>query len=304
MSRLSRRVQRNGTFVQGMAQRASLLLLMSISLGLLVIGKIEPRINEQVQRLVLDVAAPVTRAVGAPVVWIRQLIQGMEDITITAEQLEQMRLTNERLRQLQPLASQLATENERLRKLLGLGSITDTPSIPARAITHPGSPFLWTVLLDAGQSAGVKIYQPVVDSAGVVGRILKTGRRSSRALLVTDMNSRVPVLIKETGDRAILEGDNTRSPKLSFLDVAHSIKAGLHVVTSGDGGIYPPLLPVGMVGQDNGAEFRVILASDLSRLEYVQILKFEAVQLPVVPGSTDTSATVAPTDNTKSGLEP
>jgi rod shape-determining protein MreC len=181
---------------------------------------------------------------------------------------------------LEPRLEQLINENERLRDLLALPSVTDSPVITARSVTYPGSPFLWTTLLDAGSDDGVQPYQPVIDHQGVIGRILSVGASSSRALLITDLNSRVPVMVLETGDHAILEGDNSRKPYLSFLEAAHKVEPGFQVVTSGDGGIFPPLLPIGVTEIEETGTLRVVPLADLARLEYVQIIQHKE---PVAP---------------------
>jgi rod shape-determining protein MreC len=263
-----------------LAQRASFLVAIILSLGLLIFGKIDDGFNLRVQRWAVDIATPVANTVRMPVEWAASLGSLFEAYTISADESAALRQENEKLRLLVPTSEQLTAENTRLRALLALPSITDSPRILARSVTHPGSAFLWTVLLDAGADDGVELYHPVIDHAGVVGRILSVGRRSSRVLLVTDLNSRVPVLIEGSGDRAIMEGNNSRLPVLSFLEAAHQVSPGDRVLTSGDGGVFPPLLPIGVVTSPSEGELRVDIFTDLSRLEYVQILAYDPVLPP------------------------
>ncbi|TDI62012.1 MAG: rod shape-determining protein MreC [Alphaproteobacteria bacterium] len=280
MSRISTRTPDNVSLTQMLAQRASFIIAIFISLGLLIFGKIDDDFNLQVQRLVVDIVTPVAQTVRKPVDWAVSLGAIVEAYTLSAEESAALRQENDQLRLLVPTSDQLASENTRLRALLALPSITDSPKIMARSVTHPGSAFLWTVLLDAGADDGVEVYHPVVDHAGVVGRILSVGRRSSRVLLVTDLNSRIPVLIESSGDRAIMEGNNSRLPVLSFLEAAHQVSPGDRVLTSGDGGVFPSLLPIGTVTSPREGELRVEIFADLSRLEYVQILAFDPVPPP------------------------
>jgi rod shape-determining protein MreC len=270
----------NVSLTQILAQRASFLIALVLSMGLLIFGKIDDGFNLQVQRLVVDIATPVAETVRKPVDWAFSLGAQLEAYTQSADESVALRQENDQLRLLVPTNEQLAAENTRLRALMGLPAITDSPRILARSITHPGSAFLWTVLLDAGSDDGVEVYHPVVDHAGVVGRILSVGHQSSRALLVTDLNSRVPVVIEGTGDRAIMEGNNSRLPVLSFLEAAHRVSTGDRVLTSGDGGVFPPLLPIGIVTSPDEGELRVQIFADLTRLEYVQILAYDPVLPP------------------------
>jgi rod shape-determining protein MreC len=276
-------------------QRATFLFALVLSLGLLILGKIDARFNPEVQRLVVDIATPAAAIVATPVGWAKDAVDGVRDLALSADEAAALRQENEQLRMLGPANRQLSSENARLRAMFALPPITDNPGIMARSVTHPGSPFLWTVLLDAGKQQDVALYQPVIDHAGVVGRILNVGETSSRALLITDMNSRVPVMVEETGDRAILEGDNSRTPVLAFLESAHQVKPGNRVVTSGDGGVFPPLLPIGVVTSSSTGELRVTLHADLSRLEYVQILAYDPA-LPPDQEKPEPAPTVEPSE--------
>ena len=290
MSRLTARSADNLTIAQMVAQRASFLITLVVSLGLLITGRIDSGFNPQIQQWVVDVAAPVARTVAKPVDWVRGLGAMISDFTMSAEEAARLRQENDQLRLQLSTSAQLEAENTRLRDQLGLPPVTDYGKITARSVTHPGSPFLWTVMLDAGANRNVAPYQPVINHAGVIGRVLSVGNQSSRALLIADLNSRVPVVIAETGDRAILEGDNSRQPVLAFLEAAHTVLPGHHVVTSGDGGVFPPLLPIGVVMETAPGLLQVELHADLSRLDYVQILDFD----PLAPPEDDPVVNEAP----------
>jgi rod shape-determining protein MreC len=161
-----------------------------------------------------------------------------------------------------------------------LSEETRIPAIATRVVSDPGGPFVRAIILDAGGSKGVSKFQPVMAPAGVVGRIVTVGRQSARALLLTDLNSRIPVFIRRTGDRGILLGDNSDRPKLAYLPMQSSAKVGDEVFTSGDGGIFPAKLPVGVVDFVDGPTVRVRLAADLSRLDFVNVLAYQPVEKP------------------------
>ena len=106
--------------------------------------------------------------------------------------------------------------------------------------------------------------------------MVETGKRASRILLLTDLNSRVPVLIQGTRKRAILVGDNRDWPALAFLSDGPPVRLGDRVVTSGDGGLLPAGLPVGVIAKlDAGAS----ITGDGSGMELVGLMK--QVVLPV-----------------------
>ena len=86
-----------------------------------------------------------------------------------------------------------------------------------------------------------------MDGLGLVGRIAGVGERSARVILLTDASSRVPAVVRPSGQRAIVAGDNGRAPALEFIDQTDELQPGDRVVSSGDGGLYPPDILIGQV---------------------------------------------------------
>jgi rod shape-determining protein MreC len=114
----------------------------------------------------------------------------------------------------------------------------------------------------------------VITGEGLIGRVTEVGDWSSRVWLISDLNSRIPVTIAETGDRAILAGDNTTQPKLLFLARDASVPEGARVVTSGHGGVFPPNLPVGILKEAERGTYTVVPTADLGRITYVRLVDF------------------------------
>lgn len=274
------RAARTANPERGLAQRLPFAISVAVSLGLLIFSKIYPTLNEQVQGVLIDVAAPVVDVLGEPVTAIRGFGTVVADTLNGAEKVEALRAENERLQRWRNVAMRLDGENAQLRALMRVSDEMQIPSISTRVVSDPGGPFVRAILLDAGVSKGVGKFQPVMDPSGVVGRIVTVGRQSSRALLLTDLNSRIPVFIRRTGDRGILVGDNSDRPKLAYLPMQSSARIGDEVFTSGDGGIFPAKLPVGVVDFVDGDTVRVKLAADLSRLDFVNVMAYVPLEKP------------------------
>ena len=113
-----------------------------------------------------------------------------------------------------------------------------------------------------------------------VRRVTVVGALSARVLILTDLNSRIPVIVEESRTRAILVGDNSPRPALRYLRETAVVKPGQRVVTSGHGGILPPGLPVGRVLATKDGVLRVQPFVNLDRLEYLQIVEFATVRAP------------------------
>jgi rod shape-determining protein MreC len=108
-----------------------------------------------------------------------------------------------------------------------------------------GSPFRQSVLLNVGARDGIMDGWATMDGIGLVGRISGVGQNTSRVILLTDTNSRIPVTVQPSGQRAILVGDNEAAPTLELIENRDLVRPGDRVVTSGDGKVFPAGLLVG-----------------------------------------------------------
>ena len=124
-----------------------------------------------------------------------------------------------------------------------------------------------------------------MDGLGLVGRISGVGEKTSRVVLLTDSSSRIPVTIQPSGQKALLVGDNTTSPPVDFIEAPDQLRPGDRVLTSGDGGVFPPGLAIGQITQDPGGRTRIRLAADYERLEFLRVLRDYGNETIRDPGS-------------------
>ena len=141
-------------------------------------------------------------------------------------------------------------------------------------IAEEGDAFSHSLIAYTGKASNPQKGQVVLTEKGVVGRLDKVGKMYSKILLITDINSRIPVMIEKTRVRGILAGDNELQPKLVFTPLFSEIKVGDRIVTSGVAGVFPSGLPVGVVSQVSKREIRVLPFADLDRVEYVKIVSY------------------------------
>ena len=201
----------------------------------------------------------------------------MRNLTELRSQNQQLRLQNGRLLQWQAAARKLSTENATLRELLNIVHDPRVQYVSARVISDSGAIFARSVLVNAGQRHGVAKGQAVVTGDGLAGRIISVGDGSARALLITDLNSRIPVVIEDTRERAIVAGDNSGRPQLTFIGRDNRVELGNRVVTSGHGGAFPAGLPVGVVSEIENGGIRIQPFVGFDRLEFVRIADFSGV---------------------------
>lgn len=218
---------------------------------------------------------PVSGVLAAPARWIRQgtgFVGGYFFAVSENRRLKQRVAEMERWRD---AAIALKNINTRYEALLQLRTEPPIPMVSARVVADARGPFSNARLADAGADRGVKVGNPVLSERGVVGRIVGVTRSASRVLLLTDIDSRTPVLVDRTNARAMLTGDGGVAPRLDYLRGREPVKDGDLILTSGDGGIYPRGLPVGVAARDIRGVWRVRLYADQSAIDYVRILVFD-----------------------------
>ncbi|HKR18819.1 MAG TPA: rod shape-determining protein MreC [Stellaceae bacterium] len=259
--------------VRATVQRLTLPFLIFVSALLAVLGKADVLLFDHVRIVLADALSPVLRVAGEPIVTVSKAIGAVEDVASVYRQNQELKLENQRLLQWQDVARRLESENEELRNLVKFAPQGAVSSVAAQVIADSGGAFLRNVLIDVGRNEGVSRGQPALTGDGLVGRVIELGDRTARILLLTDINSHIPVVVEGTHERAMLNGDNSDQPRLVYFQPKNPVKPGDRVVTSGSGGVFPPDLPVGVVVSVNG-EIRVELYADLARLEMVRIVDY------------------------------
>jgi len=281
--RRSRVVVKIAAPMRALTQRFAFLLLLLAAFTLMLLSKAEIVIVERLRAGVIDIFAPALDAVSRPVASVAEAVSTVRELGRLREENRFLREQNVRLLEWQQSAHLLAAQNRALQSLLNYALDPDVTFVTGRVIADSGGMFVRSVLVHSGARHGIVKGQAVLDSEGLVGRIAAVGDRSSRVLLVTDLNSRIPVVTETSRERAILAGDNSGRPKLVFLPPNASVAAGERIITSGHGGVIPPGLLVGRVVAvgPSGGEVRVQPVADLDRLEYVRIANFAGIAGPI-----------------------
>jgi rod shape-determining protein MreC len=157
-------------------------------------------------------------------------------------------------------------------------------SIAARVVANSTSAFAPSVVVNAGSNDGVATGQMAVTGEGLAGRVATVSPRAALVLLITDLNSRVPVFVGASRVMAVLAGDNSERPRLIHLLGEGVIAPGDLVVTSGLAGAFPPGQPIGVVDDTDGTVVRVRPFVDRSRLEFLRLVAYEVPASPSMPG--------------------
>lgn len=247
-------------------------VLILLCVTLMAVHRFEASPVEKLRTAITDVMAPVLSAVSKPFTALSESFQG--PATIRALKAENIRLREEnvKLQQWYESALKLQAENQSFRDLLNVKADPSLSFVTARVIADPGGAFVKSLLLPAGTDDKIEKGNAVLSGRGLIGRVTEAGRQSSRVLLITDLNSRIPVTIQNTRTKAILAGKNEDFMKLERLPVDSGLVVGQRIVTSGDGGQLPPDIPVGVIAEVGPHGIWVKPIADVERATYVQVI--------------------------------
>src|SRR5215510_7496107 len=270
------------------AIRSSVVVCGILAVAIAFLCRAQASIFDTARAKLSDITAPALLEVRAPLVALENWVAGLGTLfTVYRENLE-LKRENAELRRWQDVALSLENRVRRYEQLLNAVPEEVMPAVTARVIGESNRPFVKTMILNAGTEHGVRKGQAVADDRGLIGRIYLTGERTSWVILLTDLSSRVPVVIESSQRRAILSGDNSPMPSLD-LDLAggtatpETAKAGDRVLSTGDGGSLPAGVPVGVVVRD-GNDLRVALFA-ASAGDYVRVLEYDVPPPPTAAAS-------------------
>src|SRR5260370_23537268 len=176
---------------------------------------------------------------------VQLVIDDAREMATLYEDNSRLREENDRLRKWQAVALALDAENATLKANLRWIPELTANYVTARVVADAGGVYARAVLLSTGPNHSVAKGQIALDDRGLVGRVTEIGARSARVLLMTDMNSRVPVTLENSRARAMLMGTNGARPRLMYWPEGVMPVEGERVETSAEANVFPAVLPVG-----------------------------------------------------------
>lgn len=272
------RRRRGGSFrapAELLSHRVALVLLALVAAGFLLLGRADSALFEGARKWFSDTTAPVLEALGEPLHWAAEQINAASGIFIVYSENERLKEENARLLEWKNAALELEDRVKNYEALLNMQIAPQSSFVTAEVIGDTRGPFVRALIVNAGLLDGVAKGQAVSDTDGLIGRVVEAGNTSSRVLLLTDLSSRIPVIIEPYGVRAILTGDNTEYPRIEFLPPGVTLTSGDRIVTSGDGGVFPPGIGVGVASVGSvGDDVRVIMYSTGRSSQIVRIIDY------------------------------
>ena len=245
----------------------SLVIIILGSLNFKIIQYTKLGINELVYRLTFIASIPENYAIKS---YYRisehlELYSKFKEKEIILKNFKEKKLSNDFL----------LLENERLRKLIN--ESIQSEDIYAKVLVDNDSPYLKSIILNKGSRDKVELGMAIVDGSYLVGKIIEVNFTNSRALLLSDLNSKIPVLLEPFDMHAVLSGTGKNHGIIEYTkeEYVYSMTGEVIVYTSGQGGMFKPGLPVGKLIQEENKKKQINFFSDFRQLDYVKIVSYD-----------------------------
>jgi len=265
---------RSAFLKKGNKQRFSLIGLIFFSIGLLIVSKINIPVTNYLKITLNEIVYRTSFIVSVPEKKIQDVSNKIKNhLNVYNEYL----LVKEELKEIQTKKYEtqfLQEENKRLKKTIN-EYIYNSKELVAKVLIDKNSPFLKSIIVNKGSKDNVKLGMAVLDQSYLVGKIVEVNYSTSRALLVSDLNSKIPVGIEPGNIQSILSGTGKQNGKIEYLESEISIGNESILYTSGSGGLFKPGIPIGIYNKKNTEEQTVTFFSKLSQLTFVKLVSFE-----------------------------
>ena len=189
------------------------------------------------------------------------------DYQITKEELKKYKIKE--------LENNFVVEENKRLKLLVDEYIFNTDELVAKVLIDKKSPFLRSIILNRGSKDNITMGMAVLDGGYLIGKIIEVNYSTSRALLISDLNSKIPVSIEPGNIQSILSGTGKNNGIIEFMQKKKIIEKNSIVYSSGSGGIFKSGIPIGIMPmEEKNDERNVNFFSDLSQLTFVKLVSF------------------------------
>jgi rod shape-determining protein MreC len=269
--------------------KLTLPVLIAAAFGLMLLGKADAVLAERARMALADALAPIYGVLAEPLASVRGAVDNATSVFTVYRDNAMLREENERLRRWRAVALNLDAENATLKANLHWIPDPAISYVTARVVADAGGVYARAVLLSLGPNHTVATHQIALDDRGLVGRVTEVGARSARVLLITDINSRIPVILEHSRARAIMVGTNGERPRLMYWPEGVQPAEGERVVTSAEANAFPADLPVGTVHFSASNTAEVEPSARLDRLEVVRLFDY-GIRGVVSPESTTRTA--------------
>ena len=258
-------------------QKFSLLTLIFLSVIIMILGSFNFKPVQYVKIGINEIVYRSSFIISIPENYLKNLSIKLEEHLSLYDQFKKNQTELKNLNEKKLNNDFLILENKKLRELIN--ETLQSEDLYAKVLVDKDSPYLKSIILNKGSKNNVKIGMAIVDNSYLIGKIIEVNYTNSRALLLSDLNSKIPVLLEPIDIHAVVSGTGKNHGVIEYTkdDYDQKIKGKeIIVYTSGYGGLFKPGLPVGKIINDNKTNENIVnFFSDFRQLDYVKIISYD-----------------------------
>ncbi len=254
-------------------QKFSLLTLLVISVFIIVLSSLDFRVIRYIKVGINELVYRSAFVVSIPENFIKNTFVEVTDYTTYFREFKKNRIELSKLKSKNIFSEITQYENKELKELIN-DYVSSSDKILAKIIVDKDSPFLKSIIINKGSKDNIRIGTNIYDQSYLVGRVIEVNYKTSRVLLLSDLNSNVPVTIAPQNTQAIITGSGENIAQIKYIKkgISDELTDESIVYTSGTGAIFKSGIPIGkvrVIENDQSKKFEVEFYTDFSQLKYV-----------------------------------
>ena len=265
---------RSAFLKKGTQQRFSLLSLIFFSIIFLILGNFNFKIINYVKIGINEIVYRSSFIVSVPENLLKDSYLTLQNHNKLYKKNEKIKFELEILKAKDLSNEFIILENQRLKSIVD-DYLIKSDTIIAKVLSDKGSPFLRSIIINKGSKHKINLGMVVMDGAYLVGKVVEVNYLSSRVLLLSDLNSKIPVIVEPNAVFSILSGTGKNHGIIQYSKKYDDIKSESVIYTSGAGNLFKAGIPIGKINENFlNDEKKVEFFSDFSQLRFVKVLSF------------------------------
>ena len=266
---------RSAFLKKGTQQRFSLLSLIFFSIVFLILGSFNFKVIDYVRITINEIVYKSSFIVSIPENFLNDSYLTIQNHNKLYKENEKNKFELESLKAKDLLNEFIILENIRLKKIVD-DYLIESDVIVAKVLSDKGSPFLKSIIINKGSKHKISLGMVVLDGAYLVGKVVEVNYFSSRVLLLSDLNSKIPIIVEPNTVFSILSGTGKDYGIIQYSKKYEDIKNESIIYTSGAGSLFKTGIPIGRIDINNSSdEKKVEFFSDFSQLKFVKVVSFK-----------------------------
>ena len=265
---------RSAFLKKGTQQRFSLLSLIFFSIIFLILGNFNFKVINYIKLGINEIVYRSSFIISVPENLLKDSYLTLQNHNKLYKKNEKIKFELEILKAKDLSNEFIILENQRLKSIVD-DYLVKSDTIIAKVLSDKGSPFLRSIIINKGSKHKINLGMVVMDGAYLVGKVVEVNYLSSRVLLLSDLNSKIPVIVEPNAVFSILSGTGKNHGIIQYSKKYDDIKSESVIYTSGAGNLFKAGIPIGKINENFlNDEKKVEFFSDFSQLRFVKVLSF------------------------------